>query len=849
MPSDSQSFGRYRLLGKLGSGGMAEVWRAEQVSGAGITRTVVIKKILRTHAADARFKEMFLEEARIAAGLNHGNIVQVLDVDEVDGEPYLALEFVHGRSLADLLDRLAEQGRRMPEAYACLIALEMCKGLHHAHTRTDASHKPMRIVHRDISPQNVMLSFEGEVKLVDFGIARAYGDERPGRTKTATGVIKGKYVYFSPEQARSRELDGRTDVYATGVCLYEMLTGRLPFSGPMADVLRKIVLGEYPHPRTICPDISEQSDSIVRRALASQEGRYETALEMQEELAAHVARSAPGLGTPDVANMVRLVFEGELALAGEAVNVSNDFRGAMERWPRMDSSVEAEPLTAPPTAPPPAVTAPDVVATGSTVVEDRSRRPIVLALAGLGAAGVVVAGLSAIFEPPTPGPPPDALATKKLIAPPTPPAPAPAPAPTPAAPTGHGGKVVAGMVCDGQPKAPLEDGSIWAARQALEQGDGNAAMTALVAAIAAEPTAGRLYLGLADAVLLRDAPAPAAAPALESWKLSCQGSTDRAEIVAALDVASQAHANTDLGREPVLFAARTMLTSRAYAGATATLEDQSSIGDADADGLHSYAGREATLRQALIRTWMGQGDADDKAALTGAVPSSVYAPAAQKALREKPDWQLKSSGELLATLENQFRDHELGRVRQTISDNRSRLAQLGELHSLEQRLADENARQSVVSRAETAGLPSPTMITELGAIPKGSAFYSQAQEILRRTAQFTSQSAHYQQLKAERKAGTTGKVVHSPEAVSLLKSGNAKLRAGDNQGALVLLKRVVEIDPNFPDGLRALAGCLARMNHNEEAAVYYRKFLMVAPNDPSAPTIRKAVEDYEAGHK
>ena len=836
-------FGRYRLLGKLGSGGMAEVWRAEQVSGAGITRQVVIKKILRSHAADATFKEMFLEEARIAAGLNHGNIAQVLDVDEVDGEPYLALEFVHGHSLADLLDRLAEQGHRMPEAYACLIALEMCKGLHHAHTRTDANHKPLRIVHRDISPQNVMLSFEGEVKLVDFGIARAYGDDRPGRTKTATGVVKGKYVYFSPEQARSRELDGRTDVYATGICLYEMLTGRLPFSGPMAEVLRKIVLGEYPHPQALCPTLSEQADAIVRRAMAPVEGRYATAQEMQEELAAHVARSAPGLGLPDVANMIRLAFEGELALAGESVNVPSDFRAAMERWPRLDSAVDDDSTRPPSEAP--QVTAPMVDAQRA-LPEQTKRRPIVLALAGLGAAGLAIAVLSAVLEPGAPNVP---VADVKLAATKLQPlaAPAPAATPTPAAPQGHGGKPVPGMVCGGQPKS-LEESHLVAARQALEAGDATTAMNALISAIQAEPTAGRLYLGLADAVLFRDAPAPAATAPLESWKLTCQGGVERAEIVAALDVAAAPHANTDLAREPIIYSARSMLTSRAYSAAQATLEDQSSIGDEDADGLRVYAAREANLRQALLHTWAGTGNADDKIALASAVPSSVHALAAARALREKPGPQQKKDAEMLTALENDLKDGDIFGAKTIVNRYKAVLTQLSELKGFQQRISDESARQDLVHTGESS-MPSPSTLVELANVPHGSAFYSSAQDIVRRNAQFANQSARFTSMskhKGDKSSAHGLGVMKNRATPELLKRGEEKLRAGDTQGALPLFKHAVDGDPSSADALRALAGCLSRMGRFDEASVYYREFLSVAPNDPAAPSIRKALDDYDA---
>src|SRR5215217_6362950 len=210
-------FGRYELVSWLGRGGMAATWRARWVGDAGITKSVLIKKVLPAYVADEAFISMFINEARISATLSHGNIAQVLDFGRVGGEYFLAMELVDGRPLHHILKRAAKTGlKQLPVPLAVYIALEMCRGLHYAHTRTDDKGTPLDIVHRDISPDNVLISYEGQVKIVDFGIAKA---QMARNFKTEPGVVKGKYLFFSPEQARGHEVDARTDIWATGLVL------------------------------------------------------------------------------------------------------------------------------------------------------------------------------------------------------------------------------------------------------------------------------------------------------------------------------------------------------------------------------------------------------------------------------------------------------------------------------------------------------------------------------------------------------------------------------------------------------------------------------------------------------
>jgi len=255
---------------------MAEIYRARFNGPAGVTKAVVVKKILPHYAGNKNFVSMFINEAKIVVGLSHGNIAQVFDFGEIDGEYFLAMEFVDGQPLSRVLRRMKDMGIPvMPTPFAVYIAMEVCKGLHYAHTRLDEQGRPLNIIHRDVSPQNLILSYEGQIKIVDFGIAKA---RNAGRSETEAGAVKGKYVYFSPEQARGKDLDSRSDIFAAGICLFEMVCGRLPFEGKMMEVLGKIVRCDFPRPRTLNPDVTPGLERILLNAMAGErEDRYPSA--------------------------------------------------------------------------------------------------------------------------------------------------------------------------------------------------------------------------------------------------------------------------------------------------------------------------------------------------------------------------------------------------------------------------------------------------------------------------------------------------------------------------------------------------------------------------------------------
>src|SRR6188508_3373837 len=218
---------------------MAEVFRAKAFGVEGFERLVAVKRILSNIAEDKEFIRMFIEEAKLAVQLNHANIAQIFDLGVVDGSYYIALEHVHGRDLRGIFDRCRQAGEAMPVSQACFMVMKVCEGLDYAHNKRDQAGREISLVHRDVSPQNVLVSFEGEVKLIDFGIAKA---ALAVEENTDVGVLKGKYAYMSPEQARGEDVDSRTDLFALGVVLYELLTGENPFFVPQSsyETLRRV---------------------------------------------------------------------------------------------------------------------------------------------------------------------------------------------------------------------------------------------------------------------------------------------------------------------------------------------------------------------------------------------------------------------------------------------------------------------------------------------------------------------------------------------------------------------------------------------------------------------------------
>jgi serine/threonine protein kinase len=279
-----EKFGRYILLDRIGLGGMAEVFRALMPGVEGFQRTFVVKRILAERAQSPYFVDMFVQEARINAVLNHPNIVQVFDFGNVGGTYFLAMEYVRGRDVSEILRRLRLRQRRCPVAVAAFIAREVAGALAYAHTLAAPDGTPLNIVHRDISPSNIICPRAGGVKLLDFGIAKALGE--PEVEKTGHGLFKGKLSYISPERIKDLPVDGRADLFALGAVLWELLAGRKLFRGKTEfDTLKNVADMVVPAPSSIRRDVPPELDRIVARALARDPARrYPTGQALADDL-------------------------------------------------------------------------------------------------------------------------------------------------------------------------------------------------------------------------------------------------------------------------------------------------------------------------------------------------------------------------------------------------------------------------------------------------------------------------------------------------------------------------------------------------------------------------------------
>ncbi|WP_437599273.1 protein kinase [Sorangium sp. So ce590] len=279
------SLGRYRLLKKIGMGGMAEIWVASVAGISGVKKICVVKRILPHLIDSPEFVRMFLDEARIAATLDHPNLVQMYDIEEVDGVPVIAMEYLHGEDLRTVKKSLRSANRRMPFEHAITIAAGVAAGLHYAHEKVGFDGRPLDIVHRDVSPHNVFVTYDGAVKILDFGIAKAANRVN----ETRDGALKGKVPYMSPEQCTSEQLDRRSDIYSVGILLYEMSTGSRLFRRGVTEfeLMRAIVEDPVLPPIQVCSDYPPELQRIVLKCLErDRERRYATARDLQIDLEA-----------------------------------------------------------------------------------------------------------------------------------------------------------------------------------------------------------------------------------------------------------------------------------------------------------------------------------------------------------------------------------------------------------------------------------------------------------------------------------------------------------------------------------------------------------------------------------
>lgn len=310
----TKKLGPYVLVDPIGRGGMAEVHRARRDGPGGFVKDLALKKILKQYAKNKGLVQRFMEEARVAGALIHGNVVQVYDFGQVSNEYYLVMEYIDGMSLAVLLDRCAAMDVPLPSPLVAYIGAETCSGLAYAHELTDSQGRKVDVVHRDVSPQNIMISFAGDVKIGDFGIAKA----ADSLIRTEVGLRLGKASYMSPEQASGEPLDARSDLFALGVTLWEALTLKplLP-RGDAVKTIEVLAKCDFPRPSELRADVPPALEEIVMRSLAhDRDARYEDGEEMARALRAFVHLASPGFGRPDLVEYLEWIRPGESRPSG-----------------------------------------------------------------------------------------------------------------------------------------------------------------------------------------------------------------------------------------------------------------------------------------------------------------------------------------------------------------------------------------------------------------------------------------------------------------------------------------------------------------------------------------------------
>jgi len=340
-PFQPISFGRYFLIDKIAVGGMAEVFKAKSFSHGGFEKLLVIKRILQHLSDNEEFVDMFIDEAKISVELQHPNIVQIYDFGRIQENYFIAMECVEGKDIKDILRKLAEKRKLLPTEYSVYIAHEMCKGLDYAHKRTDMQGSPLGIIHRDVSPSNILVSYSGEVKVADFGIAKA----QISAYNTKGGVLKGKFEYMSPEQASGQTLNHQADIFATGIILHEMLTGRRLFKTD-SDVktLEKIKAADVELPSKLNPGVPKRLDEIVMRALAvDRTDRFEDARDLQSALLEFMYPATPDLTRENLGHFLTELFSAEIRKERDRLEsgtkVAADLR---EHAPEIDLDAEWE---------------------------------------------------------------------------------------------------------------------------------------------------------------------------------------------------------------------------------------------------------------------------------------------------------------------------------------------------------------------------------------------------------------------------------------------------------------------------------------------------------------------------
>ncbi len=309
-------FGKYLILDKIATGGMAELFRAKITSVEGFEKLVAIKKILPNLTQDSNLVDMFIDEAKLAAMLTHQNIVQIYDLGSMEGAYFIAMEYIHGKDLRVVSNKSKEKGLPLPLEYAIYITSRICSGLDYSHNLKDFQGNPLKLIHRDISPQNILVTYEGDVKIVDFGIAKAARKT----ADTREGLIKGKVAYMSPEQAAGKTIDHRSDIFSTGILLYEMITGVRMFEGDDVKILDKVRKADFQKAETIVSDLPAEVTEILRRALAKAPSRrYKSCVAMLADLEECLSSFTVRPRAEGLSHYMKALFAEEIAAEAAAL--------------------------------------------------------------------------------------------------------------------------------------------------------------------------------------------------------------------------------------------------------------------------------------------------------------------------------------------------------------------------------------------------------------------------------------------------------------------------------------------------------------------------------------------------
>ncbi len=332
-------FGKYLLLDRIAVGGMAEVHRAKSFGVEGFEKIHAIKKILPHVAEDQEFVEMFINEAKIASQLTHSNIAQIYDLGKIDGALFIAMEYIWGKDLLQLVNHFRRRREAMPPPMAVYVATRVCEGIDYAYHKRGGHGKPLKIIHRDVSPQNILISYDGEVKIIDFGIAKA----TLHHSETQAGLLKGKFSYMSPEQVQGFPIDHRSDIFAIGTVLFEMLTSQSLFRGENDFItLERVRKAEVPTPTEINPKIPKSLEKIVLKALAlDPNDRWQRAADFQDALQRFLITSPPIYTAKRLADWMKLTFTSD---------IETD-KGRMEEYSKLGPEVLRRSI--PPSQPPP----------------------------------------------------------------------------------------------------------------------------------------------------------------------------------------------------------------------------------------------------------------------------------------------------------------------------------------------------------------------------------------------------------------------------------------------------------------------------------------------------------------